>query len=140
MYYRGTGVSRDFEKALEWYLKSAAQGFAFAQNNLGSIYATGTATPQDYVEAVRWYRKAAEQGFPTSQNNLCFMYATGRGITRDYVKAFAWCHIAASQGDLTARKNRNYIANIIDDPALLEKAQFLAAEYKKYYTWQQIKY
>src|SRR2546425_204069 len=35
MYEHGRGVSKDEVKAVEWYLKSAMQGNAAAQNNLG---------------------------------------------------------------------------------------------------------
>ena len=37
-YYCGDGVPVDYSKAAEWYRKSADQGFARAQCNLGFMY------------------------------------------------------------------------------------------------------
>ena len=41
MYVNGRGVPQDYEKAIEWFTKSAVQGFARAQFNLGWMYAKG---------------------------------------------------------------------------------------------------
>ena len=38
MYYKGTGVSRNYKQAVTWYQKAAEQGYAVAQFNLGSSY------------------------------------------------------------------------------------------------------
>jgi uncharacterized protein len=38
MYEKGQGVTRDTTRAALWYRKSADQGFAEAQNNLGRLY------------------------------------------------------------------------------------------------------
>jgi uncharacterized protein len=35
MYHNGLGVPQDYHKAMEFYLKSANQGNADAQNNIG---------------------------------------------------------------------------------------------------------
>jgi TPR repeat protein len=47
---------------VEWFRKSAQQGYAWTEYNLGFMYANGKGVSQDYTEAVKWYRKAAEQG------------------------------------------------------------------------------
>ena len=41
---------------------AAAQGDAYAQYNLGGMYANGKGVTQDYKEAIKWYRLAADQG------------------------------------------------------------------------------
>src|SRR5918911_1031109 len=41
MYLDGTGVPQNDEKAVEWFRRSADQGYAKAQGNLGALYATG---------------------------------------------------------------------------------------------------
>ncbi|MDP6367170.1 MAG: SEL1-like repeat protein, partial [Nitrospinota bacterium] len=41
MYERGQGVPVDYKLAIKWYRKSAEQGFAIAQNNLGSSFWRG---------------------------------------------------------------------------------------------------
>ena len=70
----------DYATALSLWKPLAAQGNAYAQNNLGSMYEHGQGVPQDYKEAVRLYRLAAAQGYANAQNNLGLMYANGQGV------------------------------------------------------------
>ena len=55
---------KDFAKAVEWYTKSASQGFAKAQRLLARHYEGGTLsiTGKDYDKAIFWYTKLAEKG------------------------------------------------------------------------------
>lgn len=71
MYSRGEGVVQDLEKAFEWTEKSAKQGFAEAQNELGRAYEH---MKQDPDKAIEWYQKAAAQGFQIAQQNLARFY------------------------------------------------------------------
>ena len=41
MYYKGQGVISDYDKALNWYKKSADSGNAEAQYSLGLLYFMG---------------------------------------------------------------------------------------------------
>ena len=52
----------DFSKAVKLFMPLAEQGNAFAQFNLGFMYAKGQGVLQDDKEAVRWYRTAVKQG------------------------------------------------------------------------------
>jgi TPR repeat protein len=45
-----------------WDRKSAEQGFADGQFNLGRAYQFGMAVPQSRQEAIRWFDKAGDQG------------------------------------------------------------------------------
>jgi len=58
------------------YTKSAEQGFAKAQFNLGRMYANGKGVPKDYEQAFYWYTQAAEQGDADAQNALDEMLKT----------------------------------------------------------------
>ena len=60
MYRDGSGVSRDYAQALEWYRKAADQGEAAALFNLGVTYDNRRGVSQDYSQAFAWYRKAAD--------------------------------------------------------------------------------
>jgi TPR repeat protein len=51
-YKRGNGVTKDYEKAVYWFRKSAASGNAKAQWELGYAYATGRGVPQDFEQSV----------------------------------------------------------------------------------------
>ena len=86
MYHNGRGVPQDYEKAIDWFTKSAEQNNAWAQNNLGLMYKNGRGVPQDYEKAIDWYTKSAEQYFAWAQYNLGLMYHNGRGVPQDYEK------------------------------------------------------
>jgi TPR repeat protein len=45
-----------------WYEKAAQQGDAFAQSNLGFMYANGQGVLQDYVRAHMWVNISASSG------------------------------------------------------------------------------
>jgi TPR repeat protein len=83
----------------------AEQGNAFAQVNLGLMYANGDGVPENDVEAVRWYRLAAEQGHAFAQHNLGLMYADGEGVPENDVEAVKWYRLAAEQGHAFAQNN-----------------------------------
>lgn len=55
-------VMRIYNEAVILYRKSAEQGNASGQYNLGDMYENGKGVTQDYNEAIRWYRKSADQG------------------------------------------------------------------------------
>jgi hypothetical protein len=82
MYANGQGVTKDEAEAVNWWRKSAEQGNADAQFNLGLSYDNGLGVTKDEAEAVKWYRKAAEQGNANAQSNLGFMYANATPVSR----------------------------------------------------------
>ena len=86
-------------------LKSAEQGHAGAQFNLGIMYHTGKGVAQDYVEAFDCYKLAAEQGYADAQINLGIMYYLGEGVAQDYGQAAHWNKLAAEQGYADAQIN-----------------------------------
>ncbi|HEX8873223.1 MAG TPA: tetratricopeptide repeat protein [Nitrosospira sp.] len=114
MYYTGEAISKDAsgktlsndpEKAAAWFHRSAAQGYADAQFNLGLLYANGDGVPKDPAKAVELFQKAAEQGNVDAQNNLGVMYYSGEGVPRDTAKAAEWFKKAAAQGNADAQAN-----------------------------------
>jgi len=56
------GVDRDYQQAAEWFSKSAEQGHADAQYNLGELYNKGRGVKKNKKIAQKWYKAAAEQG------------------------------------------------------------------------------
>ncbi|MBI2947190.1 MAG: sel1 repeat family protein [Verrucomicrobia bacterium] len=91
------------EEAFKWFRKSAEQGYAPAQYNLGSLYYHGTGVPKDYQEALKWYRKAADQGFIQAQYFLGWIFSTGRGVEENFKESIHWFGKAADQGDPEAQ-------------------------------------
>lgn len=96
---------KDFVKAVEWYTKSAMQGFIKAQFNLAHCYLNGTGVEVDAKAGVEWFMKIAEQGNTEAMNNVGFSYETGLGVEKDFNKALEWYTKAAELGDETALEN-----------------------------------
>ena len=90
-------IDMDKEKGITLIRRSAEQGVAIAQCNLGVCYDNGEGVSQDYAQAVYWWRKAAEQGDAAAQSNLGNCYYNGEGVSQDYVQAVSWWCKAADQ-------------------------------------------
>ena len=84
----------DFDETMA----AAKQGEAYAQFNLGLMYAKGDGVPENDAEAVKWYRKAADQGHAKAQDNLGVMYDNGEGVPENDAEAVKWYRKAADQG------------------------------------------
>jgi len=94
-----------YSEAVQWYKKSAEQGYPAAQNSLGYAYEWGQGVETNLRLAVQWYIKAANQNFAQAQNNLGTMYYLGKGVDYDDEKALHWYQKAAEQGHATAQRN-----------------------------------
>lgn len=70
IYYLGSGVGQDFNRAFDWYRRAAEQGEADAQYSLGNMYLLGEGVTADNALAQQWYEKAAAQGHESAHNNL----------------------------------------------------------------------
>ncbi len=95
--------TNDYDKAVEWYRKSAEQGNSDGQWRLGNCYAFGRGVDKDYGKAAEWYRKSAEQGNSKAQWRLGVCYYNGLGVDKDYGKAAEWYRKSAEQGDSKAQ-------------------------------------
>jgi TPR repeat protein len=113
-YLQGLGVSQDYDKAINWFYKAAAQGLPEAQNNLGYMYLNGWGVLQDYEKAMEWLVKAAEQSNPAAQNSIGVMYFHGLGIPQDYSEAMKWYSLAAEQGEPLAQFNLGHMYSDIE--------------------------
>lgn len=74
LYTQGELVSQDYNKALEWYKKSANQGYADAQYNLGYLYEKGIGVQANEDKAIEWYQKAYHQGHTAAEHRLTMMF------------------------------------------------------------------
>lgn len=97
---------KNFQEALDWYMKSAMQNYDVAQTEVGNFYAEGrTGIDKDFNKAFEWYQKAAENGYFDAINNLAGMYNQGRGTEKDQLKAAQLYELAASKGSIRAMYN-----------------------------------
>lgn len=77
-YLYGQGEEKDFEKAYDWYKKSAEGGYVNAMSILGALY---TEYVKDLERAKYWYSKAAKKGHAYANFKMgCYAYF---GIQQD---------------------------------------------------------
>lgn len=99
----GCSQSPNIREDLSWLRKSAANGYAVAQHELGSLYEKGDVVPQDINEAEKWYMKAAMQGNAYAQDQLAGIYWCEYGHLcsddkRNVDKALFWYKKACENG------------------------------------------
>ena len=93
----GDGVGEDKAAALGWLKRAAAQGFAKAENFVGSFHEDGWATPRDLLAAAQCYHRAADGG----DFRGCFNHARMLALKGRVREALAWLERAGALG--TAR-------------------------------------
>ena len=103
-YLKGVAAYRagDYAAAVKWWKKSAKDGDAMAQCNLGTCYASGKGVAQNYDKAFAWFRKSAVQGNAMAQYNVGNCYLEGYGVQPDACEAIRWYGLAAEQGNVMA--------------------------------------
>jgi hypothetical protein len=94
----GAGVPRDPAAAAKWYQRSASQGIAAAQNNLGLMYAQGRGVPLDVARAAKFWLDAAAKDHVIAQFNLGLAYFRGEGVAEDRGEAVRWFRRAGELG------------------------------------------
>ena len=81
---------------MRWYRLAADQGNAFAQNNLGLMYAQGFGVPEDIVLAYMWFNLSAAQGHSVAPLSKDFLEAAvmtreqiteGQRLSREWLEA-----------------------------------------------------
>ncbi len=92
MYKGGKGVKKDFDQALNYYLKANELDSIFSEYLISYINETGIMYYQgkDYEKAFEWFQKAADRGDGKAQYFLGDMYNKGKGVDQDSGKAFEW--------------------------------------------------
>ena len=83
MHCYGLGTEQDYEKAFEWFLKSAQEGNKFAQYSLANLYYYGNGVEKDLSQAFWWYRKSSEQGQPYASYAVAQMYSKGEYVAEN---------------------------------------------------------
>ena len=103
LYWKGKGLAKDEQKALQWWQKSADGGNGKAQNNLGFMYDRGIAVQRDYRKALDWYLLALSRNVPQAKANLEDFFEEGRGSPAEPSIAVAWYRSGAEAGVASAQ-------------------------------------
>ncbi len=80
LYYHGHGVKRNYEKAREYYEKSAALGDVDALHNLGFLYVKGLGVKKDLKKAEDYFRQAAALGCEMAKRSLLILRSEKRSL------------------------------------------------------------
>lgn len=100
--YTGLGVVQDYTAAASWLKKSAQQGNAAAQCELGFLYQTGSfgqgPPPPDPKQAAAWYEMSARQNDACGAFALAALYRRGIGVEKNPVLAASFMAVATAGG------------------------------------------
>jgi len=115
MYSNGESVYVDYQQAVYWFRKSAAQKFAPAQYRLGEMYYFEKGRlPRDLNKAVELFKKAADQHDQDALMNLAMLAGTGEGMPLDTEKALSWIKEACKRGNALAMDYREMLMTNVD--------------------------
>ena len=112
MYLHGIIVDQDYDKAKDWFEKSAEAGSPIGQNELGILFLHGISVKQDYKVAMELFEKSAKQGHASAVNNLAWMYNNGKGVEQNFSnqqKAFFLYQQVADTGNPTGQFNLGWM-------------------------------
>ncbi len=99
LFYSGTGVGKDSEKARYW-LEKAADDDVIAQFLLGKL----AADEQDYISAFEWYEKANERGYAPASYKMAIYIEKGRVTESNKLLALELYRKAAEQKHIYAER------------------------------------
>ena len=100
-YLQGDGVTRDYEKGIEYLRQAADLGSAKAQYNLGICLHQGTGSE----EAYHYFQLAAKQGHPRAYYLLGCYFAFGFLFPPSETEALHYFRLAADGGIVEAQYN-----------------------------------
>jgi TPR repeat protein len=85
-YYTSQKPYRNYNKAIEWYMKVETQDVS-AQYTIGQIYTFGGyGVEKNYEKAAYWYKKASDNGFSGAKASLANFYIKGWGVKKNCAK------------------------------------------------------
>jgi len=107
MYYNGMGLEQDYDKAFEYFLRSADMNSVLAMNDAATLAYDGFVVAQDTGLALELYEKAAALNSASAMCSLGYHYYLFAAVyspqpDQDYKQAFDWYRKAAELGDAEA--------------------------------------
>ena len=100
MYLYGYGLPRNTDKAVEWYMLSASNGYLPALQVISRYELLIKKQPE---EALKWFKKAADLGDLPSQMYVSAAYIYGLGTSKNEDMAKKYYIAAAKQGSPLAQ-------------------------------------
>lgn len=110
IYWDGRGIRKDQKLAAQWYsralegfLKGAANGDLESMTMAGRIYAEGGGVKANPAEALKWLVRASDRQFPKAQRLLGELYVQGRIVAKNRSEGVRLLSLAARAGDRLAQ-------------------------------------
>ena len=104
-YAQGWHVTRNIQKANDWYYRAAFSGDLESQMHMAMSYYHGiNELEQSFEEAFKWF-KYANRYHPENQevlNRLAWCYWNGEGTKKDYKQSLKFYEILSKKGDAGA--------------------------------------
>jgi len=90
----GLGTEQNYEKAFQWFLKSAQEDNKFAQYSLANLCYYGTSVEKDLPQAFLWYQKSSSQGQPYASYAVAQLYDKGEYVSKNAETAQGYYKVA----------------------------------------------
>lgn len=104
IYKNGTGVKKDYKKAIHYLNRAIKRGHSFAIEQLGVCYLFGLGVEKDSQKGLQLIKQVADSNQAFAQYHLYKIYKYGTdGIKKDEKKALSWLQKSADNGDMDAQ-------------------------------------
>lgn len=100
----GDIIPQNIEKGIEWFEKSAEQGFPEAYAALGNCYETNQYGMGNGEKALYWFEKAISNGIYDVYHNLGNMYMNGEVVTKNMDMAIQYYTKSAQNGYVESQR------------------------------------
>lgn len=151
IYFDGTGVKKNFERAYELALMSGARGYFAAGSLLTKIEEELTPREIEQLQsrAIKGWEKLKESNFLKknktsavkgglpSMRVLARAYLRGSKVPRNYKRAYVWSSLGAAAGDPICRSIRDRILSVSGKSGVLESRDIVAAQDLAEDLWKQ---
>ncbi|CAO3567022.1 unnamed protein product [Mortierella alpina] len=97
MYYSGSSVERDYNKAMEWCLAASEAGVPVAMLKISQMYQYGRGVDQDDCEAASWYCQAEEAVIEQGKLNNRIVHHDA-GVSEHHRRSMEWFRNALDVG------------------------------------------
>ena len=97
-YLRGTGVEKDCDKAVTWFVRALEEGNPYGPFYLGRMFRENWCVDRDYRLAMSYLKLSADRGFAEPYYHIAQMYENGEGVDRNPDEAYYYYWLAREAG------------------------------------------
>lgn len=90
LYYKGQGVRRNLNIAMEYFQKAAQYDHIKAKYNMAIIYSQKRYKFHNFKKAFKLFNELAKEGHGKAQNKVGIFLTYGLGVDKDYSLAVKW--------------------------------------------------